>query len=327
MAQYLDKEGLQTALSLVKEYISTKLANKQDTLTIGEGLTLEDNVLSLNLDTNIFEYVSSLPDTPEDTNKIYIVLATSDESETGNLYEEYYWNTNDGAWEKIGSFTTDFSQYWTYDEDASTLTNNVADTVIIANDLTVSGTERVTAISLKTDTSNANATLWPRNASSTSSTYIGETSGTGQSKLYVGTNRSTTSSITYVAMNAATSSDGSVELQLGRNSSTSYGTTKVVIASNDSNNEEASSSVIIGATANPCTSFTLNADSSAFNTTATFNSVAYGTTPDSYAESTEIVTASWVNDKISEIEENVVVNLDQTIENNIQSYLNWIEID
>lgn len=103
MAQYLDKEGLEKALSVVKEYVDTLSDSKQDAFTVGTGLQLSDGVLSSTLDTTIFTYVSSLPSSP-DSNKIYVLKSTSDESETGNLYEEYYWNTTDSAWEKIGSF-------------------------------------------------------------------------------------------------------------------------------------------------------------------------------------------------------------------------------
>lgn len=104
MAQYLDKEGLEKALSVVKEYIDTLSDSKQDSFTVGTGLSLTDGVLSNTLDTTIFQYVSSLPTSDIDENKIYVVLASSDDSEENNLYEEYYWNTTDGDWEKIGSF-------------------------------------------------------------------------------------------------------------------------------------------------------------------------------------------------------------------------------
>lgn len=310
MAQYLDKEGLQTALSLVKEYISTKLADKQDTLTVGEGLTLEDNVLSINLDTNIFEYVSSLPDTPEDTNKIYIVLSSSDDADTGNLYEEYYWNTNDSAWEKIGSFTTDFSQYWTYDEDADTLTHNVASAVV--------------ATELQTNTitkaySDKTGNIWNRDSAavvafeftgdgSTYSNIAGCSSeATGTHIARFATNQGSATATTYIGSQSGES--GSNTTYIGYNKTT--GTTNVVLGHS---------------TTYPIESIKVYTTASDVYGTTTFNSVAYGTTPDSDATSNELVTAEWVNTAISEVQD-VVVNLEQTVENNIQSYLNWVEID
>ena len=87
-------------------------STKQDVLTAGKGIVIDDNnTISINLDTDIFKVVSVLPEAPVsgDENKIHLVLSSS--SEEGNTYDEYIWVNN--YWERIGSFrpSVDLSGY------------------------------------------------------------------------------------------------------------------------------------------------------------------------------------------------------------------------
>ena len=86
--------------------------SKQDVLTAGAGIVIDDNnTISVNLDTNIFKAVSVLPEAPASGDEKKIHLVPSDYSESGNAYDEYIYV--DGSWEKIGSFrpTVDLSEY------------------------------------------------------------------------------------------------------------------------------------------------------------------------------------------------------------------------
>ena len=87
-------------------------STKQDVLTAGKGIVIDDNnTISINLDPDIFKVVSVLPEAPVsgDENKIHLVLSSS--SEEGNTYDEYIWVNN--YWERIGSFrpSVDLSGY------------------------------------------------------------------------------------------------------------------------------------------------------------------------------------------------------------------------
>ena len=87
-------------------------STKQDVLTAGKGIVIDDNnTISINLDTDIFKVVPALPEAPVsgDENKIHLVLSSS--SEEGNTYDEYIWVNN--YWERIGSFrpSVDLSGY------------------------------------------------------------------------------------------------------------------------------------------------------------------------------------------------------------------------
>lgn len=74
------------------------LQGKQDKLTAGDGISIENNVISSTLDTNVFLIVNSLENvsTPNE-NKIYL-LETVENGET--VYIEYRWRNN--AWVEIG---------------------------------------------------------------------------------------------------------------------------------------------------------------------------------------------------------------------------------
>ena len=87
-------------------------STKQDVLTAGKGIAIDDNnTISINFDPDIFKVVPALPEAPVsgDENKIHLVLSSS--SEERNTYDEYIWVNN--YWERIGSFrpSVDLSGY------------------------------------------------------------------------------------------------------------------------------------------------------------------------------------------------------------------------
>lgn len=84
--------------------ILSSVANKQDTLTAGNGINIsEDNVISVSLNFSLYEIVSSLPTDNIDNNKIYLVASPT--SGTQNIYTEYL-HTSEG-WEVLGQFKSD----------------------------------------------------------------------------------------------------------------------------------------------------------------------------------------------------------------------------
>lgn len=89
----------------LKDYAkSSELENKQNKLTPGTGIEINDDTISCTLDPSVFEVVTSLPAAnTAKTNKIYIdksEVSTTD----GNKYNEYV--VVDGAWELIGTFNS-----------------------------------------------------------------------------------------------------------------------------------------------------------------------------------------------------------------------------
>ena len=90
-----------------KGYVDSKVdaidATKQDVLTAGRGIVIDDsNTISINFDPDIFKVVSTLPETPDAGDEKKIHLVPSEDVESGNAYDEYVYV--DGSWEKIGSF-------------------------------------------------------------------------------------------------------------------------------------------------------------------------------------------------------------------------------
>lgn len=104
--QSVTKEALERMVTLQKGYIDSGLANKQNSFTVGNGLSLENNILSITLDHTPYKVVTELPATPAeaDRNKIFLVLKSG--SESLDDYDEYLWVVyadGDETWEKIGS--------------------------------------------------------------------------------------------------------------------------------------------------------------------------------------------------------------------------------
>lgn len=82
--------------------LNNRFNNYQPTLTAGEGIKIENNVVSSTLDTSLIRVVTSLPEIGIEINKIYVVPNSSGEGE--NIYDEYIYAN--GAWEKVGSFSS-----------------------------------------------------------------------------------------------------------------------------------------------------------------------------------------------------------------------------
>lgn len=76
-----------------------ELATKQDTLTPGQGISIDNNVVSCTLDTKLYKIVTELPAVGEE-HKIYLIESSVQGEQ--NIYTEYgYIN---GAWEELGQY-------------------------------------------------------------------------------------------------------------------------------------------------------------------------------------------------------------------------------
>ena len=84
---------------------------KQDKLTAGNGISITDNVISLDYEFDLFEVVQTLPTDNISDNKVYLVLDSNGNEE--NTYLEYLYV--DGKWEELGKFkvNVDLSGYAT----------------------------------------------------------------------------------------------------------------------------------------------------------------------------------------------------------------------
>lgn len=120
LSQLATKDELETKASVsslgnyaLKSDINNALNSKQDVLVAGRGIDIINNVISTNLDTNLFVIVSQLPDTNIDENKIYI-LEQFDEDSQEYVYEEFRWANGD--WRSMGrrGVDVDLTDYITY---------------------------------------------------------------------------------------------------------------------------------------------------------------------------------------------------------------------
>lgn len=102
----------------VDSKVSTINQTKQDKLTAGSGIKIENNTISSTLDVQLYKIVDSLPTQDVEPGKIYLVL--SETSTESNKYTEYAYVNNE--WEIIGSYTAnvDLSGYLTKTDAAST---------------------------------------------------------------------------------------------------------------------------------------------------------------------------------------------------------------
>lgn len=102
----------------VDSKVSTINQTKQDKLTAGSGIKIENNTISSTLDVQLYEIVDSLPTQDVEPGKIYLVL--SEISTESNKYTEYVYVNNE--WEIMGSYTAnvDLSGYLTKTDAAST---------------------------------------------------------------------------------------------------------------------------------------------------------------------------------------------------------------
>lgn len=86
--------------------ILDSVANKQDKLTAGTGISIVGNTISATYSYKLFEVVSELPTQDIDNNKIYLVAATGTTGENNTFVEYVYVNNK---WEKLGEFATSVS--------------------------------------------------------------------------------------------------------------------------------------------------------------------------------------------------------------------------
>ena len=84
---------------------------KQDKLTAGNGISITDNVISLDYEYDLFEVVQSLPTENISDNKVYLLIDSN--GSEGNTYVEYLYVN--GQWEELGKFKVniDLSGYAT----------------------------------------------------------------------------------------------------------------------------------------------------------------------------------------------------------------------
>lgn len=102
----------------VDSKVSTINQTKQDKLTAGSGIKIENDTISSTLDVQLYKIVDSLPTQDVEPGKIYLVL--SEISTESNKYTEYVYVNNE--WEIMGSYTAnvDLSGYLTKTDAAST---------------------------------------------------------------------------------------------------------------------------------------------------------------------------------------------------------------
>ena len=99
---------------VTKDSLNNSLNNKQDTLTAGSGISIEDGQISVTLDTKLFVIVDEeLPTTNIDENKIYILRQIVN-GET--VYTEF--RRVDNSWHEVGTkqLSVDLSGYYTKSE-------------------------------------------------------------------------------------------------------------------------------------------------------------------------------------------------------------------
>lgn len=103
--QSVTKEALERMVTLQKGYIDSGLANKQNSFTVGNGLSLENNILRITLDHTPYKVVTELPATPAEADKNKIFLVLNEVTAESNSYIEYLWvegSEVNGSWEKMG---------------------------------------------------------------------------------------------------------------------------------------------------------------------------------------------------------------------------------
>lgn len=112
--QYTDEAGLKKAMSLIKGYIDSSTSGLQEAFTVGEGLTMENGVLSVTLDSTLYIVLPSLPSQPaeDNLNKLHLVPSGTQDTDGNNIYTEYLWIEDPDKpgtfkWEKFGEYKMD----------------------------------------------------------------------------------------------------------------------------------------------------------------------------------------------------------------------------
>lgn len=124
MSKFANPQTLERLLTLVKGYVDENVSKKMDSFTPGEGLSLENGILTVTINTDLFKVVESLPATPaaSDANKIFLVLDSSNPG-SGNIYIEYLYTEQ--GWEEIGrrQVEMDMEPYLKKDELTATVSS------------------------------------------------------------------------------------------------------------------------------------------------------------------------------------------------------------
>ena len=112
--QYTDEAGLKKAMALIKGYIDSSTSGLQEAFTVGEGLTMENGVLSVTLDSTLYIVLPSLPSQPaeDNLNKLHLVPSGTQDTDGNNIYTEYLWIEDPDKpgtfkWEKFGEYKMD----------------------------------------------------------------------------------------------------------------------------------------------------------------------------------------------------------------------------
>lgn len=112
--QYTDEAGLKKAMTLIKGYIDSSTSGLQEAFTVGEGLTMENGVLSVTLDSTLYIVLPSLPSQPaeDNLNKLHLVPSGTQDTDGNNIYTEYLWIEDPDKpgtfkWEKFGEYKMD----------------------------------------------------------------------------------------------------------------------------------------------------------------------------------------------------------------------------
>lgn len=110
--RYVSESNIRTLISLIKQKFTDYMTDSEIEQAISDALA---SVTSLS-----FKKVDSLPETGESK---YIYLVPNGSSEGNDLYNEYYWDETNSAFEFIGTASVDLSGY-VKDADLEALTND-----------------------------------------------------------------------------------------------------------------------------------------------------------------------------------------------------------
>lgn len=115
-----------STLNQAVQTINQTLANKQDKLIPGTGITIKDGVISASSSATLYRVMTQLPQPATVDCLNYIYLIPSGSGVSGNIYKEYICYEQQGGyyWEEIGSVQTnvDLSGYVTKIEYSAKIT-------------------------------------------------------------------------------------------------------------------------------------------------------------------------------------------------------------
>ena len=129
-----DENGnINTTTYATKKYVDDNIISKQDKLTAGYGINLNNNTISIGIDTDIYAIVDELPLTNISENKIYLVrekhtaswvfgntlpIIFGETTSVDDDYTQYKWDSKNQRWIKMGQVqpTVNLSKYISRDE-------------------------------------------------------------------------------------------------------------------------------------------------------------------------------------------------------------------